>query len=134
MKIGIWLDIREAYIIKVSPMAKEIQHVTSNVESYNPKGGSRSNVPYGPVETVSESKYHEKKKHQESAYFDHIITLIKQDSEIMILGPAQAKFKFRKHIESTSYPNIKILDCIQADSMTVNQMEAFVKDYFNLSQ
>ena len=132
MNFGIWIDTRDAYVVKVSKDAQEVSHIISGIETFNPKGGSRSNVPYGPVDTVSESKYLEKKKHQEVKYFDNIIREIMSCNNVMIFGPAEAKLKFKKRIEARTELRIRVLKCIQSDSITKKQMIAFVKDYYHL--
>ena len=132
MKVGIWIDTREAYVVKVSRDVQEVTHVISDIETFHPIGGSRSNVPYGPVDTVSESKYLEKRKHQEAEYFDNIISEIKSCNNILIFGPGHIKLKLKKRIEARTELRIKVLECIQSDSITEKQMIAFVKDYFHL--
>lgn len=134
MKVGIWLDTKEAFIIGVTKDAEKVKHVSSDIESFRPVGGSRSNVVYGPVDTVSESKYNEKRKHQEVNYFDEIIADIDLSKQIMLFGPAEIKNKLKKRIEARSELGIEVLDCLTADSITDNQKVAFVRDYYDISK
>lgn len=132
MKTGIWLDTRQAYIIRVDELNSNIYTLESNIENYNPKGGSRSNVPYGPVDTVSEKKYLERQSHQERIFFDKIIDIVKKDNIVLIMGPAQAKINLKKRIEYRTELNLNVIDCIPQDALTENQMVEKVRKYFHL--
>lgn len=132
MKTGIWIDKRQAHIIKVDRVASEVKTLTSDIETFNPKGGSRSNVPYGPVDTVSEQKYLERKIHQEKVFFDEVIAAVREEGRVLIMGPAQTKIGLKKRIEDHTEIDLKVIDCVAADSITENQMIEKVKKYFDI--
>ena len=131
-KTGVWLDTRSATIITVDEVDSIVTEIDSGIDEVKPKGGARSNVPYGPMDKVSEHKFLERRRHQELNYFDRLIDKLKQFDAILIFGPAQMKDKFSARIRSRKEINLQVENCIQADSMTGNQKVAFVRDYFNI--
>ena len=132
MKTGIWIDTRQAYIIRVDHENSDISMIKSEIEDHKPRGGSRSNVPYGPVETVSEQKYLERRNHQERTFFDRIIEAVNQDNGVLIMGPAQAKIGLKKRIVERTELSLRVIDSISTDSITQNQMVEKVKQYFDI--
>ena len=128
--VGIWLDEREALIIHAVSGQIKIKRIVSNVETYHPRGGSRSKTPYGPQEVISESGYLSRKKQQLLRYFHKVIEKIESYGRIYILGPAEAKDGLRKEILKTKQPNFTQLTVETTDRMTDNQLKAKVRSHF----
>lgn len=128
--VGIWLDHKQAYIHYLKNDGIEREILASELEDYHVWGGSRSKVPYGPRQEVSEQKYLERRKHQLKNYYDSIITKIKDADNIYIFGPAEAKSELEKAIRSIKHFHGKILAVETADSITDNQKSAKVRDFF----
>ena len=131
-KTGIWIDKKKAYIISQnSDGNQELKVVVSKIEDYRIHGGSGTVFKGGPQDVVQDSTYLEREKHQFKAYFKEIIQHLKKSDKILIFGPAEAGQKLR--IELQKFYNdvfVKLRDVIKTDSMTENQMKAFVRDYF----
>lgn len=130
-QIGIWLDYKEAYLIELNGSKVDVLRVESAIEDFHPKGGARSKSPWGPMDTVSESKYLERRKHQESAYFQKLLEAVNEVDELYIFGPAEAKNKFLKTFKKSSGIRPLMKGIESADSMTENQRIAKVKAFFN---
>ncbi|GAB5399976.1 MAG: hypothetical protein Aureis2KO_15610 [Aureisphaera sp.] len=132
-KVGIWIDKKEAYVIwdKGEGQEQEVKKIQSQIESFRPHGGSGTRLKGGPQDVVQDSKYLERERHQMKSYFDSICQEIADASEIMVFGPAQTGQKFVKEL-NLSYKELaaKVKDESKADSMTENQMKAWVRDYF----
>lgn len=130
-QIGIWLDYREANIIELTGDESTMNTLPSEVDTSRPKGGSRTKgAPYGPMDKISESKYLERRKQQEAAYFEQIIAAVQEADELYIFGPAEAKDGLAKAIRQnpTFKPLLRAVET--ADSMTINQKVAKVKAFF----
>ncbi len=127
--VGIWLDKNNAII--VFPEKDTVEIVASNIEHFNIHGGSGTRLKGGPQDVVQDSKYLEREKHQFKAYFKELALKIVEAEGILIFGPAEVKDKFKKELEN-SYVDIneKVRDVQTADSMTENQVKAWVRDYF----
>lgn len=59
-----------------------------------------------------------------------IIENIKTAEELVVFGPAQMKIELEKQIKEIQPLAKKLLEVVSADSMTENQIVAWVKDYY----
>lgn len=131
-KIGIWMDGRVAEVFTFTDMNEEpnISLVTSGIEEMKPRGGSRSKQPYGPMEKVSESKFLEKRKHQEANFFKAIYAQIKGGTNLYVFGPSNTKDKFvdylNEHYRGSNF-NIVVKN---SDHPTQKQKVAEVRRHF----
>lgn len=131
-KVGIWLDKRAAKIVHLKDGNETLIHLNSEIEEYNPKGGSGSRNKGGPQDVVQDSKYANREKQQLKDYFDTIINHIKQADAIVITGPAETGAKLNKELEQ-NHPQVhaKVSELSKADVMTDKQFMAWVRDYYN---
>ena len=129
--IGIWLDKEKAYIVTVENGNETVNTVRSEVENYRIHGGSGTRFKGGPQDVVQDSRYLEREKHQLKAYFKEIAYEIKNADACVIFGPAETKDKLNKELQE-KYKNIsiKVQGVSVADSMTDNQIKAWVRDFF----
>lgn len=130
-KTGIWVDFDKAYIIELKNQQESIKKINSNIEHFNVHGGARSKTANGPQDTVSESKILERNQHQQKEFFTHLINTINPKSEVVIFGPAEAKINLKKELLAHSAFRNKAIPVETSDSMTENQMIAWLKKYTN---
>ena len=130
-KSGIWIDKRIAKIVTLVGDIEELYIIESNIDEYNPKGGSGTKFKGGPQDVVQDSKYLEREKKQHKGFFKDVIEHIRDSDALVIFGPAQTGEKLHTEI-SKSYPQIfkKVKELKTADSMTDNQIKAWVRNYF----
>ena len=134
-KSGIWLDKEKALCFTVEGQKEMLQTITSEVEFFNPKGGSRSKTRWGPQDVVQDSKYLEREKHQMKRYFENIIEALKDVDALVIYGPAEAPEKFSKMLQENKYQlSEKVKAVERVDSMTENQFKALVRGFFNMDK
>ena len=133
-QVGIWLDYREAYVIELPSSrgdAPTIKHLRSDIVPGVPKGGSRSKTPWGPQAGPSENGFEDRRHREEKAYFEKVIHEVAPDTnELVIFGPAEAKFGLQNAIEAIKHYHPRLLGVFPADSMTENQIVAGIKEYF----
>lgn len=130
---GIWLDKEKAHIVTFSDSNDTFKTILSNVENYHPSGGFGLGFKGSPQDALAEDKYMEREKQQLKRYFNEIASEIKSSENIVIFGPAQTGEKFYKelcksHVELKS----KVKDIVKTDSMTKNEIRAWVKEFFNI--
>ncbi len=130
--IGIWIDKEKAHIVVCTEHGEKLSTLQSNVEFYNPKGGSRSKTRWGPQDVVQDSKYLEREKHQLKAYFKKLVKMVTDADALAIFGPAETGEKFEKELLE-KYPKLasKVKTVTRSDSMTNNQVKALIRDFFN---
>lgn len=130
--IGVWLDKERAHVVTLTEKGENFKTILSELEFFNPKGGSRSEAKWGPQDVVQDSKYLEREKHQLRRYFQNIADTIDAADSIALFGPGDTNDKFKKELKE-NYPLLdqKVKTVTKVDSMTDNQVKALVRDYFN---
>ncbi|WP_298895282.1 hypothetical protein [uncultured Psychroserpens sp.] len=128
---GIWLDKDKALIITIEKEQETLQTIPSNIEHYRIHGGSGTRFKGGPQDVVQDSKYLEREKHQLKQYFKTIVEEIKDTDALVIFGPAGTNEKLNEELQK-NYKSLstKIKGVQKADSMTDNQVKAWVRHFF----
>lgn len=130
-KTGIWLDKDKALIVTLENDKETLNTVMSNVEHYRPHGGSGTRFKGGPQDVVKDSKYLDREKQQLKQYYKSLASKIKDTDALVIFGPADTNEKFSKELHKNHKPlSTKIKGVKKADSMTENQVKAWVRDFF----
>ncbi|WP_100609875.1 hypothetical protein [Confluentibacter lentus] len=126
--IGVWLDKKKALIVTIENDMETVKTIHSDLDNYNIKSNRHVG---GAKEIVKDMKYLEREKHQFKTYFKDITQEIKNADALVIFGPAETYEKFTKELEE-NYKTIseKIKGIRKADSMTDNQVVAWVRDFF----
>jgi len=131
-KIGIWLDKEKAHLVTLQNGDVRFNTIYSEIDFFNPKGGSRSKTRWGPQDVVQDSKYLEREKHQLKSYFKELAKTMEDAEAIAIFGPADTNAKFFKELnENYKTLALKVRTVEKADSMTENQVKALVREFFN---
>lgn len=130
-QIGIWMDKKEAFVVSVNQGETTMQTVPSDLEFFNPKGGSRSKTRWGPQQVVHDSRYTEREIHQLREYYDVLANKLREADAIVLFGPAGTNSDFKKRLDE-KYPEVgaRVRDVLIADSMTSNQVQALIREYF----
>lgn len=124
-KIGMWIDNREAIIVKLTDKGEQIIRINSGTEKQiRFEGGSRKDG-LQTTEAIRGNKLDT----QLGKYFDDIIAHIRDAEMIQIFGPGEAKGEFVKQLKNTDLKE-SIVEIETADSMTENQIVAKVREYF----
>jgi hypothetical protein len=130
-QIGVWLDKKQALLVSLENGQTGIQTIPSELEFFNPKGGSRSKTRWGPQQVVHDSKYTERENHQLKQYFDRLADALRGADAIVLFGPAGTNSQFKNRLDE-AYPQlaVRVRDVLTSDSLTENQVKALVRDYF----
>jgi hypothetical protein len=130
-KTGIWLDKDKALIVTIENDKETLQTISSNIEHYNAHGGAGTRLKGGPQDVVQDSKYLEREKQQLKQYFKNIIAKISDSDALVLFGPAGTNEKFSEELhQNFTLLSTKIKGTRKTDSMTNNQVKAWVKDFF----
>jgi hypothetical protein len=130
--IGIWIDKQEAKIITLENGSEHLKTVSSDLEDFNIGGGSGTAQKGGPQDVVQDSRYLEREKHQLADFFTDLVKYIEAADAVVIFGPAEAGMKLEKELVEKHHLLVgKVKSVEKADSMTENQLTAWVRDYFS---
>lgn len=128
---GIWLDKDKALIVTIEGEKEILVTIKSNVEHFHIHGGSGTRLKGGPQDVIQDSKYLEREKHQLKQYFKDIVSEITETDALVIFGPAETNEKFAAELnKSYRHLSTKIKGLNKADSMTDNQVKAWVRAFF----
>jgi stalled ribosome rescue protein Dom34 len=130
---GVWIATKKAVIIFPKKNSSDIKIVDSSIEGRERVAGekklgksSRFEIQFSNFETKKENR----KIHEVQNYFKEVVNEIKDADEVVLFGPAEMKTELEKFIlnESLQGPVIKRVET--AESMTQNQMVAWVKKFY----
>jgi stalled ribosome rescue protein Dom34 len=125
---GIWIDKKQALIVTFLNNEASLKIVHSEIDTYNITANRHKG---GPKEIVKDIKYLEREKHQFKTYFKDITNELNDTDALVIFGPAETFEKFVKELEQHhKHLSAKIKGIRRADSMTENQVVAWVGDFF----
>ena len=125
-KIGLWVDNREAIIVKLTDKGEQITRIYSEAEKQTrSEGGSRKDG-LQTTETIQGRKF----DMQLDKYFDDIIAHIRDAAMIQIFGPGEAKDGLLKRLKNNDLKD-RIVKIETADRMTDNQVAAMVRECFS---
>ncbi len=134
IKTGIWIDNKQAIIVKLFNGKETVEKIISGIESrVRTKGEGKQFTRMGKQFFTIEKSKEEKLKNQLKKYFDKVIERLKDADSIMIAGPAEAKTGLQKEIAHSKILLSKFKSVEPADSMTDKQVLAFVKNYYEIS-
>ena len=131
---GIWIDSREALVFVMHKSSEHFVRIRSEVEDFHIHGGARSATPYGPQDAVKEKKNLHRRQHQFQRFFEKILDHISYSDEVLICGPGQTKLAFEKSILGDKSRGYRITGCHDLDSLTENQIRAWIKEMFQLNR
>lgn len=129
--MGIWIDSKQAIIVFLEDQAQQIKKLNSAFES-------RVRVPgEGKWFTRMGNQFFDfslkKKAHRLKdtlAFFKELQNEILGVDQLVLFGPAVKKHEFKKYLLENGTDATIIRGVETADSMTDNQVAAWVKEYF----
>ena len=129
---GIWIDSSKAIIVAFDEGREHITEIASNIENrVHHKNEGDQGTFMGERHINNEKKFDERKKHQFSAFLKTVLDKSKNADELYVFGPAEAKLKLKQLIDDEKKA-ARLKSVEAADNMTVNQVVAKIKQFYNL--
>ena len=131
-RIGIQLDKEKAHVVTLHDNQANFETILSNVETSRDVRGSHIRLKEGSKEIIQDSNFMEREKQQLKIYFKNLVSEIKEADKLVLFGPAETAWNFKKELNS-NYKEIsaKLSDVVKTDSMTNPQIVAWVKLYYD---
>jgi len=128
---GIWIDTKKAVIVLLTENNQEVKNILSSIEGRERiLGETRAFSRFG----FQFLDFGKKKKNrlaiEKREYLKNVIAAIKDANEIVLFGPAGMKIELEKTIQDDVVLASKLKAVETADSMTENQMVAWVKNHY----
>ena len=128
---GIWIDHEKALIITLDRGRYKLKTIESNIVTRDRIDGETKSYGRFGDQSLSQEKHKERRiKEQTSNYLKNLLSEIKDMDELVLFGPANMKKELEKLIHNDTTLASKLKSVVSADSMTENQMVAWVKNFY----
>jgi hypothetical protein len=130
---GIWIDTSKAIIVTLVGNTEKIAEIDSEVENsvYHKNEGNKGTFS-GSHHSTSETKFDNREKEQLDYFIESVINHVKKSDELYVFGPAETKIKFQHKIQNQKLIDPEKLKSVEtSDKMTINEIVAKVKDFYN---
>lgn len=133
-QVGIWIDSKKAIIVTLDGQKEEkITEIDSEIENsvYHNKEGDKGTFSVGH-HSDSETKFDNRKKEQIDYFLKSVLFYVKGSDYLYLFGPGEIKKKLEQKIrDDKSLGKINLKAVETSDSMTLNEIVAQVRDFYN---
>ena len=126
IKVGVWVDHKQAILVLVKDAGKEIKKITFGIET---PIGSGANHSYTRNDFVPEDRLERKLDSQLQKFYDEVIVSLKGSESLLILCPCEAKGQLHKRLKSKKIRSL-LVELETADKMTDRQLASKVAEHF----
>lgn len=129
--MGIWIDTKQAIIVKLSKESHSVKKIESNIETRERVSGEAKKYGrFGNQYLTYEKNRKHKKNEQTNLYMKNLLKEIGNCDEVVLFGPANMKKILEKEINGNLQFVNKLAGVYNAELLTENQMVAWVKDFY----
>ena len=133
--IGIWIDTKQAIVVKLSNNHHSFKKIESNIITRERvPGESKKFGRFGGQSLTYEKNRFNRKNEQTSVYLKDLMKEIENCESFVIFGPSNMKNLLAKEINSNLQLSHKLAGIASSDLLTENQMVAWVKKFYNEKQ
>lgn len=133
--IGIWIDTHQAVVINLSNGNQTVKTIESNIDTRERiPGESKKYGRFGGQYLTYEKNRENKKIEQTHVFLNMLLNEIEDCDAVVLFGPSIMKTIFEKEIKTNLNLIGKLADVFDADSMTENQIVAWVKDFYKIKK
>lgn len=131
MQAGIWMDHAKAIAVVLNGEHVDVSITESGAKAPTKSSGGHHQVsPYSHQDVVAEDHRKHRFEQDMDHYYDRILQRIKTMSEVILLGPGQAKKEFRNRLRE-DHPSIRIRQCKSMGDMTSGELTRYVCKFFH---
>ena len=127
--VGVWIDHREAILVKLSDSGEETVHVKSGAESQLRRSSDHPSGTFEPSHVPPDDTRERKFAAELKTFYDEVITHLSHAGAILIIGPGEAKKELKNRM-GAKHPVAGNVVVETADSMTQPQVVARVREHF----
>ena len=130
--IGIWIDTKQAVVIKLSNSTHSIKKIESNIETRERVPGESKKYGRFGNQYITYEKNRLNRRNEQTKYFlKNLLKEIENCESVVILGPSNMKNNFAKEIKNNMQFSNKLAGIANSNLLTENQMIAWVKKFYN---
>ena len=129
--IGIWIDTKQAFIIKLSNNEHSIKKIESSIETRERVAGETKKFGrFGNQYLTYEKNQENKRNHQTNQFLKEVLKEVANCDSLVLFGPSRMKKLVEKEVANNMQIADKLSGVSNAELLTQNQMVAWVKEYF----
>jgi len=129
--IGIWIDTKQAVIIKLSNDNHSVKTIESNIETRErTPGESKKYGRFGGQYMTFEKNKLNRKIEQTNQFIKNLLKEVQNCDSIVLFGPSKMKNIFEKELKNNMQLANKLIGVSNSKLLTENQMVAWVKDFY----
>lgn len=126
---GIWIDHREAIIVRSSENSEQVIRLASDAESQLRRSSDRSDGGFEAQQVPADDTRNRKFMAELNTFYDDVISHLKSVDSIYICGPGEARTELKKRLEA-KHPVSCEVQLEPADKMTEAQVVAKIRAHF----
>ena len=131
--IGIWIDTKQAVVIKLSNNTHSLKKIESNIVTRERVAGESKKYGRFGNQYLTYEKNRLNRRNEQTKYFlKSLIKEIENCESVVIFGPSNMKNIFAKEIKNNMQFSNKLAGIANSDLLTENQMTAWVKKFYNV--
>ncbi len=131
--IGIWIDTKQAVVIKLSNNNHSLKKIESNIETRERVPGESKKFGRFGNQYLTYEKNRRNRRNEQTKYFlKSLLKEIENCESVVIFGPSNMKNVFAKEIKINMQYTNKLAGIANSDLLTENQMVAWVKKFYNV--
>jgi hypothetical protein len=128
---GIWIDTKKAVIVSLTENNHEVKTIPSSIQGRERiTGETRAFSRFGFQFLDFAKKKKNRLANEKREYLKTVVAEIKNATEIVLFGPSGMKIELEKFIQDDTVLASRLRAVETADSMTENQMVAWVKNHY----
>lgn len=126
---GLWIDHREAIIVKLMDKGIETKRIESAAEKQQRRSGEPDNGPFEPQLVPADDSRQREYTGQLTRYYDAIISYLRDAGSIFMFGPGETKGELKKRFEKRAVGQ-RLITLETTDKMTEAQIVDMVQHHF----
>ncbi|MGE3465400.1 MAG: hypothetical protein AB7J13_00585 [Pyrinomonadaceae bacterium] len=131
---GVWIDSSRAVIATLNGNDQDLSILTSDIEGVERiEGEGRPEGRFGGQFIAHEKAKDARRDDSEARFSLDVAEKVRDADQLLIFGPAHMKDKLASTVRSLPQPVPNIRAVETADSMTDNQVAAYVREFFGRS-
>lgn len=132
--VGVWIDSSKAVISTLTGDDGDLAVLTSDIEGVERiDGEGRPEGRFGGQFVAHERSKDARRDDAEAHFSSQVADKVRAADQLLIFGPAHMKDKLAGTIRNRPAPTPNIRAVETADSMTDNQVAAYVREFFGRS-
>ena len=129
--IGIWIDTKQAIIIRLSNSKHSVKIIESDIETRERVSGeSKKFGRFGGQYMTFENNKLNKRNEQTNHFIKSLLKEIENCESVVLFGPSKMKNIFKKELSKNLQLSNKLMGVFNSKLLTENQMVAWVKDFY----